>query len=1100
MVKQRMTALDVRASVEEMRTELQGLRLTNVYDIPPRTFLFKFGNSEKKRTLLLENGVRLHLTQLVREKPKVPTQFTLRLRKHVRAWRLDSVTQLQHDRTVDFRFGVAEGASYHIIVELFSKGNIVLTDHEYRIMLLLRAHKDDGVNMFVRELYPVTKSFEQQQEEECQQLTEGAQRVEALRREWGAVFTRHAEYETTRSTLSATHHFGPSLADHILTVTGVKSVKKANMTCSGDEMFEKLLPGMLEAWRFAFSPLPTGGYLISKTAATKGRGTQERGKAPPHVDAGVGTTADGGEAGSGVEKQPRPHLQGVQYEDFSPVLLAQYRGDAVSASYLPSFGSVCDAFFLYTEKEKIEQHNDRATTCVLSKKEKFERDHNRRIAALERSEEENTRKGELIIQNAEKIDEAIGLINGALAAGIQWEALRRLLKQRHAEGHPVAYMVHELFLDRNSISVLVEENDEDVECYEDEESKVKVGGKGENHRYGGNSGEKKDRVEGCSRTPSVIEVDLRKTAYANAASYFTQKKANRAKLEKTIAATAKAAAGAEKKGERLAAKKQTKKAIATERHRCWWEKFNWFRTSCGDLVLQGHDTQSTELLVRRIMRLGDVFVHSDVEGGLPCILRAAGSAWDASTAFGEGESEENSIQVGESTKGWLIHMISLDEAAAWCVCRSSAWESKFSVGAWWVHASQIVGGTAAGCYLLSGEKNYLRPRPLMLGCGLLFRISSRAIDPREREELPNYVPDGPRQPHGVSHHSSEGDKNMALGRDDNCFLERDAATALRPLPQLQANRRHRQNTHQQQHSTACSVVTKGSQPLAENAASPSVAAAPARGTGVCGVKGAAAVQTKAQQLTKHQRKKLKKIQQKYKDQDDEDRLTGALLNGNQLSKVQLELLASERAKQTNEIVRTSPAGSSSAAGEAGERCGGEAWGEECVGEVRGRAPAKGGDAGHLLAASPSCGSDGPADNERTPREDNEPSTGEPQPRSRAIDSTAASLEATRAANDAEFNREWIHFTAKPQPGDCVEYAVAVCAPMGSVISYKYRAELSCGNAKKGQVALSLIEHFTAMALNVDNASEVHALRSLEMNDVIGQLRGNLKRISTGLRK
>lgn len=39
-----MTSLDVRATVEEMRSKLVGLRLLNLYDLNPTMFEFKFGH------------------------------------------------------------------------------------------------------------------------------------------------------------------------------------------------------------------------------------------------------------------------------------------------------------------------------------------------------------------------------------------------------------------------------------------------------------------------------------------------------------------------------------------------------------------------------------------------------------------------------------------------------------------------------------------------------------------------------------------------------------------------------------------------------------------------------------------------------------------------------------------------------------------------------------------------------------------------------------------------------------------------------------------------------------------------------------------------
>ncbi|KAH9586241.1 hypothetical protein LSM04_002211 [Trypanosoma melophagium] len=1139
MGKQRMTALDVRASVEEMRSSLVGLRLLNIYDISPKMFLFKFGHGENKKTMVLESGVRMHLTQLVREKPKIPSQFTLKLRKHVRAWRLDSVTQLQHDRTVDFRFGVSEDASFHIIVELFSKGNIILTDHEYRIMLLLRTHRDDDIKMFVREIYPVTSAFDEEQlkqqkeqqkeEENSQDITAvKAKRTEALRREWNTVFARHADYETTRSTLSAVHHFGPSLADHILAVTGVKNVKKGDMTCSGEEMFMRLLPGMLQAWEIAYSALPPGGYLIRNNKPKKDRNgnsdvqrkeQQEKEKEGQLTSAMVTDTTIGG-------SMP---VQAEHYDDFSPVLLAQYRGDGVVTSFLPSFGNVCDTFFLSTETEKIEQHNEKKNTTVLSKRERFERDHQRRINALERQAEENRRKGECLIHNADKVDEAIGLINGALAAGIQWDALRRLLKQRHAEGHPVAYMVHELFLERNSISVLLLQEKEDDGNEKDDDNN-------------NDDNKEEEEEEQDNRIPLVVEVDLSKTAFANATTYFAKKKANRAKHEKTVAATAKALAGAEKKGERVAAKQQTKKAIIKERHRCWWEKFAWFRTSCGDLVIQGRDAATTEILIRRVMQLGDIFVHCDIDNAFPCLLRPADLVWLSVNAANH-KDQHNQHQYKQQTT-WPVHLTSLDEAGGWCVSRSSAWESKFSIGAWWVYASQIVGGTATGCYLFEGEKHYLRPQPLTLACGLLFHVATRDINPQDQQELPNYIP---HHRDSVSLQSSNTGDDTEINDSSVLFLPPDTASALHPLPsveELRGPRRphqqhsHHNNTQQQEQrgggGGGPSSNSKGNQKTSLAPTKASATTTTTRGGGVeiadsvanradqgmhssvdiKGGRGAAAASSSAntQQRTKYQRKKLKKIQEKYKDQDDEDRLRGAFLNGNKLSKIQLELLALEREKEKHhDPLQPIPVEKA----EHEKRKGGDKkkQKEEVVSESDHE---NDDDDNEHEEHSSSHEGDVPREEKIEEREEQEQEEKEKdhqeqqqqekqQKKKEKVSSdsraSAAAVEALRATNNAEFRREWGHFTARPQPTDHVDYAVAVCAPMSCcATSYKYRSELFCGNAKKGQVAGGLHAQFVSLTAGSENPSEMQAVQSLDVNDVMEQLRGNLKRLNAKLVK
>lgn len=56
----------------------------------------------------------------MQDRSDVPSNFTLKLRKHIRTRRLEAVRQLGVDRVVDFVFGSGE-AAYHLILEMYSQ-------------------------------------------------------------------------------------------------------------------------------------------------------------------------------------------------------------------------------------------------------------------------------------------------------------------------------------------------------------------------------------------------------------------------------------------------------------------------------------------------------------------------------------------------------------------------------------------------------------------------------------------------------------------------------------------------------------------------------------------------------------------------------------------------------------------------------------------------------------------------------------------------------------------------------------------------------------------------------------------------------------------
>lgn len=82
------------------------------------------------------------------------------MRKHLKNKRLESLTQMGTDRIVDLQFGTGE-AAYHIILELYDRGNIVLTDYEMTILNVLRPHTEgEKVKFAVREKYPQNRARE----------------------------------------------------------------------------------------------------------------------------------------------------------------------------------------------------------------------------------------------------------------------------------------------------------------------------------------------------------------------------------------------------------------------------------------------------------------------------------------------------------------------------------------------------------------------------------------------------------------------------------------------------------------------------------------------------------------------------------------------------------------------------------------------------------------------------------------------------------------------------------------------------------------------------------------------------------------------------
>ncbi len=69
---------------------------------------------------------------------------------------MEDIRQVGIDRVVDITLGQGEKA-FHILIEFYASGNLILTDHEYKIISLLRTHRyDEDTRWAVGEPYPFT--------------------------------------------------------------------------------------------------------------------------------------------------------------------------------------------------------------------------------------------------------------------------------------------------------------------------------------------------------------------------------------------------------------------------------------------------------------------------------------------------------------------------------------------------------------------------------------------------------------------------------------------------------------------------------------------------------------------------------------------------------------------------------------------------------------------------------------------------------------------------------------------------------------------------------------------------------------------------------
>lgn len=137
---QGMSGIDVRCMVAELRSHLP-LWVGKIYQYDQKTLGFRLNGEERvKYQFIIESGRRAHITESLPPAPPNPSGFSMLLRKYLLGGKILDVRQHGLERIVEFVVGKRD-TTFHLVVELFDAGNIVLCDESYRIIKPLWHHR-----------------------------------------------------------------------------------------------------------------------------------------------------------------------------------------------------------------------------------------------------------------------------------------------------------------------------------------------------------------------------------------------------------------------------------------------------------------------------------------------------------------------------------------------------------------------------------------------------------------------------------------------------------------------------------------------------------------------------------------------------------------------------------------------------------------------------------------------------------------------------------------------------------------------------------------------------------------------------------------------
>ncbi|MBU4266712.1 MAG: NFACT family protein [Candidatus Altiarchaeota archaeon] len=151
-MKSQLSSIDVRVLSKELQEGLNSTRVDKIYQISKRELKIKLHRAGHGSLDLIVAPTFMCLTRYSRPAPKDASSFAMQLRKHLSGGFIRGVKQHGFDRILEFMIE-NKGREYVLVVELFSKGNVILVDSDKKIIGLLDWQKWKHRKLGVGQVY-----------------------------------------------------------------------------------------------------------------------------------------------------------------------------------------------------------------------------------------------------------------------------------------------------------------------------------------------------------------------------------------------------------------------------------------------------------------------------------------------------------------------------------------------------------------------------------------------------------------------------------------------------------------------------------------------------------------------------------------------------------------------------------------------------------------------------------------------------------------------------------------------------------------------------------------------------------------------------------